>query len=44
MKGQYQDPQMQAELAKAENISGIRNQMLTEKTFKFLTEIASKKN
>jgi trigger factor len=42
MKGQYQDPQMQAELAKAENISGIRNQMLTEKTFKFLTEIASK--
>ena len=44
MRGQYQDPQMQAELAKPENISGIRNQMLTEKTFKFLTEIASKKN
>jgi len=44
MRGQYQDPQMQSELAKPENISGIRNQMLTEKTFKFLTEIASKKN
>jgi trigger factor len=44
MRGQYQDPQMQAELAKPENISGIRNQMLTEKTFKFLTEIASNKN
>ena len=42
LKGRYTDPQMQAELNKPENLTGIRNQLLTEKTFEFLTNIASK--
>jgi len=42
LKGQYQDPQMHAELEKPENLGGIRNQLLTEKTFKLLSDIASK--
>ena len=42
LKGQYQDPQMHAELSKPENLNGIRNQLLTEKTFDFISDIASK--
>jgi len=41
LKGQYQDPQMHAELSKPENLNGIRNQLLTEKTFDFISDIAS---
>ncbi len=41
LKGQYQDPQMHEELSKPENLNGIRNQILTEKTFQFLSDIAS---
>ena len=42
LKGQYQDPQMHAELSKPENLNGIRNQLLTEKTFEYLSKLASK--
>ena len=42
LKGQYQDPKMHAELEKPENLGGVRNQLLTEKTFKLLSDTASK--
>ncbi len=42
LKGQYQDPQMQAELDKPENLRDIESRLLTEKTLAKLTEYASK--
>lgn len=42
LKGQYQDPQMQAELDKPENQRDIQSRLLTEKTLTKLTEYASK--
>lgn len=42
LRGQYQDPQMQAELNKPENIRDIEARLLTEKTLAKLTEYASK--
>lgn len=42
LKGQYQDPQMQAELDKPENRRDIANRMLTQKTVAKLVEYASK--
>jgi trigger factor len=40
LKGQYQDPQMQAELDKPENQRGIAAQLMTEKTVAKLVEYA----
>lgn len=42
LKGQYQDPQMQAELDKPENRRDIMSRMLTEKTLDKLREYAQK--
>ncbi|MDO8591562.1 MAG: trigger factor [bacterium] len=42
LKGQYQDPQMQAELDKPENQRGIASQLMTEKTVAKLVEYALK--
>lgn len=42
LKGQYQDPQMQAELDKPANRRDIESRLLTEKTLAKLTEYASK--
>lgn len=42
LKGQYQDPQMQAELDKPENQRGVAAQLMTEKTVSKLVEYASK--
>lgn len=42
LKGQYQDPAMQAELDKPANQQDIANRLLTEKTLAKLTEYASK--
>jgi trigger factor len=42
LRGQYQDPQMQAELNKPENIRDIEARLLTEKTLDKLTSYASK--
>jgi len=42
LRGQYQDPQMRAELDKPENIRDIEARLLTEKTLAKLTEYASK--
>lgn len=42
LKGQYQDPQMQAELDKPENQRDIGGRMITEKTLAKLVEAASK--
>ncbi len=42
LKGQYQDPQMQAELDKPENQRGIAAQLMTEKTVARLVEYTSK--
>lgn len=42
LKGQYQDPQMQAELDKPENRRDIANRMLTQKTVAKLVEYTSK--
>ena len=43
LKGQYQDPAMQAELDKPENRRDIAMRMLSEKTIQRLTEYATKK-
>jgi trigger factor len=43
LKGQYPDPQMQAELDKPENRRDIMSRMLTEKTIAKLTEYATAK-
>jgi len=42
LKGQYQDPQMQAELDKPENRRDIESRILTEKTLEKLVNYASK--
>jgi trigger factor len=42
LKGQYQDPQMQAELDKPENQRDIQARLLTEKTLAILTDYAAK--
>jgi trigger factor len=42
LRGQYQDPQMQAELNKPENIRDVEARLLTEKTLDKLTSYASK--
>ncbi len=42
LKGQYQDPGMQAELDKLENRRGIAAQLMTEKTLQKLVEYNSK--
>jgi len=42
LKGQYQDPQMQAELDKPENLRDIEARLMTEKTLANLTEYAAK--
>jgi trigger factor len=42
LKGQYQDPQMQAELDKPENQQDIKARLMTEKTLAKLTNYASK--
>lgn len=42
LKGQYSDPQMLAELDKAENRNSIASRLLTEKTIVKLTEYATK--
>ena len=42
LKGQYQDPQMQAELDKPENLRDIESRLMTEKTLAKLTEYAAK--
>jgi len=42
LKGQYQDPQMQAELNKPESRRDIANRILTEKTIAKLVDYASK--
>lgn len=42
LRGQYQDPQMQSELNKPENIRDIEARLLTEKTLAKLTGYASK--
>lgn len=41
LKGQYQDPQMQAELDKPENQRGIASQLMTEKTVAKLVEYST---
>jgi trigger factor len=43
LKGQYQDPQMQAELNKPENRRDIASRVLTEKTIQKLTDYATSK-
>jgi trigger factor len=43
LRGQYQDPQMQSELAKPENQREIEARLLTEKTIERLLSYASKK-
>ncbi len=43
LKGQYPDPQMQAELDKVENRRDIMSRMITEKTIAKLTEYATGK-
>jgi trigger factor len=43
LKGQYQDPQMQAELEKPETRRDIHSRMLTEKTLATLADYASAK-
>ncbi|HXY18161.1 MAG TPA: trigger factor [Candidatus Nitrosopolaris sp.] len=42
LKGQYQDPQMRAELDKPENRNDIANRLLTEKTLEKLTDYTTK--
>jgi FKBP-type peptidyl-prolyl cis-trans isomerase (trigger factor) len=42
LKGQYPDPQMQAELDKPENQRDIEARLLTEKTLSSLADFASK--
>lgn len=42
LKGQYQDPQMQAELDKPENRRDIESRLLTEKTLARLAEYSAK--
>ncbi|HET7827579.1 MAG TPA: trigger factor, partial [Candidatus Saccharimonadales bacterium] len=42
LKGQYQDPQMQAELDKPENQRDIQSRLLTEKTLAKLTDYTAK--
>jgi trigger factor len=42
LRGQYQDPQMQAELNKPENVRDIEARLLTEKTLDKLTGYAGK--
>jgi trigger factor len=42
LRGQYQDPQMQAELNKPENVRDIEARLLTEKTLDKLTSYAGK--
>jgi trigger factor len=42
LKGQYQDPQMQAELDKPENRRDIASRLLSEKTVQKLVDYASK--
>ena len=42
LKGQYQDPQMQAELDKPENLRDIEARLMTEKTLAKLTDYAAK--
>jgi trigger factor len=42
LKGQYQDPQMQAELDKPENLRDIEARLMTEKTIEKLVGYASK--
>jgi hypothetical protein len=42
LKGQYQDPQMQAELDKPENQRDIQARLMTEKTLAKLTDYAIK--
>jgi trigger factor len=42
LRGQYQDPQMQAEFNKPENIKDIEARLLTEKSIDRLTSYASK--
>lgn len=44
LKGQYQDPQMQAELDKPENQRGIASQLMTEKTVTKLVEYSTSSN
>ncbi len=43
LKGQYQDPAMQAELEKPETRRDIANRILTEKTIEHLTQAVTKK-
>jgi trigger factor len=43
LRGQYQDPQMQAELAKPEAMQTIASRMLSEKTIAKLSDYATKK-
>lgn len=43
LKGQYQDPRMQAELDKPENLRDIEARLLTEKTLAKLTDYANNK-
>jgi trigger factor len=42
LKGQYQDPQMQAELDKPENLRDIEARLMTEKTLAKLIDFSSK--
>lgn len=42
LRGQYQDPQMQAELSKPENVRDIEARLLTEKTLDKLTSYSIK--
>jgi len=44
LKGQYQDPQMRAELDKPDNQNDIANRLLTEKTLAILTGNSTKNN
>ena len=44
LKGQYQDPQMRAELDKPENRRDIQARLLTEKTLAKLVDYASANN
>jgi trigger factor len=44
LKGQYKDPQMQAELDKPDNQQDVANRLLTEKTIDRLAEYANKPN
>ncbi len=42
LKGQYTDPQMQAELDKPDNQRDIKARLLTEKTLQQLTDYSNK--